>query len=255
MKLMVEDKQVGSLTYFVNSLNVLHEIIKTGKIAHSRVKEFNFNKNRMQYCVCMSRSFEDAPKRNPKRWRFGVIIDGNFLSNKYEITPVSCTGVTFQKSGLKVKCLTAYDNDTYTIQFSNWKSLSISENIFNSIKMEILAMSESEKERCGLTIQTVGKRTVNGRKIVEKYTFTVRFEGLTLDASKYPELTSYISKFPSINEFEERIWVTNSQFIEIKGAIIGVVIPENLTDDEYDYFSMYVKPTLDLKHIDFVYTY
>lgn len=161
----------------------------------------------------------------------------------------------FQKSGMCVKCITAYDNDTYSLQFTNWKSFPISEKIFNSIKKEILNMSDTEKDSCGLVVQTEGKRTVNGRRISEKYLFTKKYGGLILTTQKYPELTAAISKLPNVNEFEERIWVINKNFINIKGTVCGVILPENMTEDEYDYFTTYVKPILDVRGIDYIYSY
>ena len=255
MKLIFENKQVGMLAYFVGSLDVFENILTTNKIVHSRSKELNYNTNKSNYSISFSRDFDSPHRRNPKKWRFGVIVDGDELSNKYEIIPVSYTGVVFQKSGMCVKCITAYDNNTFSLQFVNWKSFPISEKIFNSIKQEILNMSDAKKDRCGLVIQTEGKRTVNGRRISEKYLFTRKYEGLTLTSQKYPELTASISKLPAVNEFEERIWVINKKFIDIKGTVCGVILPNNMTEDEYDYFTTYIDPILNVKGIDFIYSY
>lgn len=255
MELIFESKQVGMLAYFVSSLDVLENILSTNKIAHSRSKELNYNTSKSNYSISFSRDFDSPHRRNPKRWRFGIIVDGDELSNRYEILPVSYTGVVFQKSGMCVKCITAYDNDTYTMQFTNWKSFQISEKIFNSIKREILNMSDAEKDSCGLVIQNDGKRTVNGRRISEKYLFTKKYGGFVLTTQKYPELTAAISKLPNVNEFEERIWVINKNFINIKGTVCGVILPENMTEDEYDYFTTYVKPILDVRGIDYIYSY
>lgn len=255
MKLIVEGKQVGMLTYFVSSLDILEKILQTGKIAHSRIKEFNYNNNKMQYSISLSRDFDAAHIRNFKRWRYGIIINGNELSDKYEITPVSYTGVAFQKSNIRVKCLTAYDNNTFSLQFANWKSFQIPKKVFNIIKNEILHMTDLEKEKYGLVIQTEGKKLNKGRKIVEKYSFSARYGGLAITASKYPELSATISKLPTVNEFEERVWIDNSNYIDVRQYIVGVVIPENMSDEEYEYFSTYVKPIMDVKGIDFIYTY
>lgn len=249
MKLLIEEKQLGRLSYFVSSIDVLEEILRTAKVAHSRYKEFNANTGKDQYYVSFSRNVMAAADRNNRRWRFGVIVDGDKLSNRYSFDPVSFTGVVFDKSGIRVKELVSYDDNTYLLRLVNWKKFEISEKLFNTIRVEIENLSDDDKKRFGLTYQQNGKRLINGHKICEKYVFSARYGGLTLTQSKNSEICSKISKLPSVNEYEERVWITNGFYINIKGCIIGIIAPGNMTDEESDYYDTYIQPIIDVLNV------
>lgn len=250
MKLLIEEKQLGRLSYFVSSIDVLEEILKTAKIAHSRTKELNVNTGNYQYYVSFSRNIMAASDRNNRRWRFGVIVDGDKLSNKYQFDPVSYTGVAFDKSGIRVKELISYDDDTYYLRLVNWKKFEISETMFDKIQSEISNMTDGEKIKSGLTYQSGGKRLINGHRIREKYVFSARYGCLTLTDRKFPEICSMISKLPSVNEYEERVWIKNGFYISIKGCILGIIVPGDMTEDESDFYDMYIQPVIDLLNVE-----
>ena len=49
---------------------------------------------------------------------------------------------------------------------------------------------------------------------------------MRISTKDFPELISQIQKDPGINEYEERIWLKNSDyFIDLKGCITGIIIP------------------------------
>ena len=186
MKLLIEEKQLGRLSYFVSSIDVLEEILKTAKIAHSRTKEL----------------------------------------------------------------LISYDDDTYYLRLVNWKKFEISETMFDKIQSEISNMTDGEKIKSGLTYQSGGKRLINGHRIREKYVFSARYGGLTLTDQKFPEICSMISKLPSVNEYEERVWIKNGFYISIKGCILGIIVPGDMTEDESDFYDMYIQPVIDLLNVE-----
>lgn len=96
MQSVLANKQVGDLSYFVNSLATLTQIISTENMMSSEKLERNYNvkPSKLSRYVSFSRSMADTPKRNPKRWKYGLITDGDKLSNKYHIEPYSFVGTS-----------------------------------------------------------------------------------------------------------------------------------------------------------------
>ena len=106
-------KQVGSLSYMVESQTILDLILRTGRIKSSQKPERNPNTGEESKFVSFSRNMTSAAIRNSKRWRWGVIIDGDRLSDRYSIVPISFVGVLTNKNSanFKVKCITKYDEN------------------------------------------------------------------------------------------------------------------------------------------------
>ena len=207
MIFLAEDKQIGDLSYYVSSIDVFEQILKTSKIARSRVKEFNADIGKSQFYVSFSRNLTAAPIRNGKRWRFGIIVDGTKLSNRYKFTPISYVGTKTEFSNILVKDLIMYDDNTYYMSFVGWKKFQIPESLYDKIERAIMCMPDIEKTKNGLIVQDFGKRLVNGRKIKKKYTFDKRYGGMRVTSKEFPEITSFISKLQTVNEYEERIWL------------------------------------------------
>ena len=234
MKLIItEGKQVGEVSYMVSSLETLINILSDEKILRSRLAELNPDTHKKQYYLSLSRNLTSAGNRNSKRWRFGVILDGDKLSDHYSITPVSYSGIQMTYSDLRVKWIAAYDNDTYALNLVNWTTIPISKNLYNLITAEIDNMPEDLKQKKKLQHSGVGRNVVNGRKLKEKYLFNVKTGGLKLNYKKYPEICVLLSKNENVNETEERIWIpTDKPFISIHNCIKGVIIPKTLTTEE-----------------------
>lgn len=135
-------------------------------------------------------------------------------------------GTTTIKSNIPIKTLTSYDNDTYYVTFLKFPSMRISRTTFEKLKDAIETMPEDMKKIKKLQHQVGGKRAVRGAKIKEKYNFNVPSGGVRISTKDFPELISHIQKDPGINEYEERIWLKNSDyFIDLKGCITGIIIP------------------------------
>lgn len=237
---IIESKQVGELSYMTDYIDSLLFILDEESIYRAREAEYNPNTNRKEFYVSMSRNLTSAAQRNPKRWKFGVIVDGDKLSEKYEITPVSYIGTQFTHSDVKVKYVTAYDNNTYVLNLVNWPTISIDKNTYDSIVKEIENMPEQDKVKHKLIHTGVGSRTINGRKVKEKYLFNVPKGGLRLNYNKYPQICSSIASHTIANEEEERVWITdNNYYIDISGCIKGIIMPHNLTmEEEQDFIEV-----------------
>ena len=115
IKLLVEGKQVGEVSYMVADLDVLLYILDDEMLLRSRLQELNPKTQKKEYYLSLSRNLTAAAKRNGKRWRWGVILNGDKLSDRYSITPVSYSGIQMSYSDLRVKYITAYDNGTYAL--------------------------------------------------------------------------------------------------------------------------------------------
>lgn len=226
-------KQVGSLSYMVESQTILDLILCTGRIKSSQKPERNPNTGEESKFVSFSRNMTSAAIRNSKRWRWGVIIDGDRLSDRYSIVPISFVGVLTNKNSanFKVKCITKYDSGKCVLTCINWPSIEIRENLYNTIKQMIEACPESYKELKQLKIKREGKRKTSNGYIVEQYLFNVKTGGIILNRNTLQDNLSDFVVHSSFNEQEERIW-TNSEFIDIKNCISGIIVPKQRTADE-----------------------
>ena len=85
IKLLVEGKQVGEVSYMVADLDVLLYILDDEMLLRSRLQELNPKTRKKEYYLSLSRNLTAAAKRNGKRWRWGVILNGDKLSDRYSI--------------------------------------------------------------------------------------------------------------------------------------------------------------------------
>ena len=130
------------------------------RIKYSKHKQNNTSRNKKDGSVSLSRSMYAAPKRNPNRWVYGVILDGNKLSDRYHIEPYHYLGSNVPK--LLIKSLTRYTNGVCIITFANWPNRNISTKFFDYLEDIILDKQDYLIEKKKLSIQTEGKRKVNG---------------------------------------------------------------------------------------------
>ena len=234
---LVEEKQVGIVSYFVDKSFVLEEILKTNRILRSRKQEYNPNTGNNQYYVSLSRDLTSATSRNPSRWKYGIVLDGTKLSNKYNIEPYSYVGSTTIKSSVRVKYITSYDDDTYSLNLVNFPTVQISRRTYEKLRNEIEKLPDNIKQLKKLQYQNGGKRRINGKMIREKYLFNVPQGGLMITEKDFPDIVSALQKESSLNETEERIWLyTSEYFINIKNCILYVILPKTIKDsvDEDD---------------------
>ena len=240
INLLVEEKQVGEVSYLVDDLEILLYILDEEMLLRSRLQEYNPNTGKKEYYLSLSRNLTAAAKRNSKRWRWGVILDGTKLSNKYSITPVSYSGIQMSYSDLRVKYITAYDNGTYALNLVNWPTIEVNKFIWDEITKEINNLPEEFKEKKKLQHTYEGRNTINGRKVKEKYLFNVKTGGLKLNYRNFPEICSALDKNTNIDEAEERIWIPSGDYyIDIHNCIKGIIAPSNLTEEEQkDYIEL-----------------
>lgn len=237
MKIYIEAKQVGKISHMTKSLSNLINILKSGQIYASKRDDKNRNTGKMQHYVCFSRDLTSAHLRNPKRWGYGVIIDGNILSNDYPIEPNSFVGnVLTPRPGNKsyhkcrVRKLTAYDNNTYTLTCENWPTIEISQRLYKKIQSII----ESEVAERGLKVSHTykGIQSYRGRTVAERYSFG-RYQGIILNSDLLDGDISVLSKHPKMNETEERIWLPKGvESVDILNSIVGIIMPKRDKDSD-----------------------
>lgn len=228
-------KQVGDLSYFVSDISILGQIIRTAQIRQSNNPEFNPRVKKKQYYVSLSRNMTAAAIRNNKRWRYGVVIDGDKLSNRYHIEPFSFAGTSINRGNqLGVKELTAYDDGTYKLRLVSWPAMDISKSTFEYLEDLILSKDETFNQEHKLVIQDGGKRRVGGRMITKKYVYNVKHGDGRKLLGKVEDLPNEIVEFlttsSETNEYEERVW-TNTQYIDISGCIKGLILPKGEIPD------------------------
>lgn len=226
-QVILAGKQVGRLSYMVESVERLILILKSQRILASRKFEYNKSTDRKMRYVSLSRNLTAAAKRNPGRWNVGVILDGDKLSDRYAIVPYSYVNSNLESgTNLTVKQITEYDNGTYKLNLVNWPAIWINKRVYNKIADIIEALPEKFKIEHKLVHSGEGKRRVNGALIVEKYLFNVPHGGPKLDKELLGDAIADFSKHSAMNETEERIWLDSGNFIEIAGCIAGVILPK-----------------------------
>lgn len=255
-------KQVGDVSYLVKDWSVFYDILENQHIKRSKAMELNPRTRKKSYYVSLSRNFTAAALRNNTRWRYGVVIDGDKLSNRYHIEPFSFTGANLNNGGkIGIKDLTAYDDGTYKLRLVNWPAMPISRETFDFIESLILSQSDEFNKSHKLVIQDGGKRRVAGRMIEKKYNYNVKHgDGcrLLVNVDKLPgEITTFLTKDPRTNEYEERIW-TSDEYIDISKCIKGIIIPRSeIPDFESSDFAdiVQVRDILDSMYREYTITY
>lgn len=231
---LTESKQVGNISYMFDDLDVMDSILDSGCIKTSSRKERNPYTNKEERFVSFSRNLTSAGGRNPKRWRFGIIIDGDRLSDKYTINPISYVGSISNKIGLRIKYIMAYDNNTYSVNFVNWNTVDIPQHLYNTLIDYIEDLPESIKITKKLEHTGEGIRSYRGRKVKEKYLFNNPNGGPVIKQHDYPELFSDIAKSNGFNETEERVWCGDNLLLDVSDYIIGLILPKSISNKELE---------------------
>lgn len=231
---MLASKQVGDLSYFVENQAILRRILLEGNIKTSSPK-VNYDKNIKSRYVSMSRNMTSSASRNNLKWRYGVIIDGDKLSNRYAIRPYSYVGVNLDHtSNLKVAYIQKYDTGVCKLSLAGFAgTYDISNAMYEHIRNLIMNCPEDFKNKKKLTIHGPGKYKTKYGKVEEKVHFNVPSGGIKLssDMFKGTNLESELLKTSGLDEQEERIW-TDKEFIKVVDCIKGLIIPDKLSDDE-----------------------
>lgn len=224
---VVGGKQVGPVYYMVKDVPVLCTIVEQGVVRTSIKAEPTGGGNGSYHYVSFMRDLTKAD-RNPKRWVYGIQLDGDKLSDRYKISPYCYSAISLQSSRNRVKSLAAYDNGTYTLSLINWPTIEVSKEVFEDIEREIVSDSQHLNQLKHLEVST-GKRSYLGRTVVVKYNYNVPSGGIVLNDKTVSSSTiSYLLKHSTMNETEERIWMLddNIKFIDISGCITGYIEPK-----------------------------
>lgn len=232
MQILNEGKQVGDLSYMVESIPILENIIEYGNIFASSKAERNPVDGKKMHYVSFSRNLVSASARNVSKWKYGVIIDGDKLSDKYKITPYSFGGTQTPSTGrFRVRYMVLYDDNTAILNLANWsRTFFISADMFKYIENLILNMPEEDKRKFKLSIET-GKRRQSGKLAIKRYRFNIKNGGLKLNLNSMGSRFTDLIKNTSLNETEERIWLFNASSIDISGCIKGIILPKSELKD------------------------
>lgn len=232
-------KQVGDLSYYVKSKAIVRNIIITNQIQTSsgEVNPNTGKKGKDVRFVSFSRDLTSTPKRNPGKWKYGLVIDGNKLSNSYHIEPFAFTGTI---KNIRIKSLIRYDSGICLIEAVNWGRSKISREFYEELKSAILNLPDESKDKHMLTISGPGKYNTKNGKIVEKLLFISKIGdgGEIFKSNKFLNISS-LTKSDRYNEKEERLW-TDTDLIDISGCIKGIILPY----DEYKNFNESGDPEL-----------
>ncbi len=222
---VLASKQVGDVSYLVGDLEILYNIVEDEVILGSKKPEKNPRTGKPENYVSLSRNYTSAALRNNSRWKYGVLLDGDKLSDHYHIEPISYAGAV--SKNLRLKTLTKYDDGECYAYFLNYGgSTRIPPYVYKQIEQTILNLSDEIKEHKKLVIQDGGKRRTRGRLIEKKYTFQVP-NGLNINPKILDGGFTDLLKHTELNETEERIWLGSKTHISIHNCIVGLVLPKS----------------------------
>lgn len=228
-----ESKQVGQLSCMVGDIQTLISILLYERINSSRVKERNPRSGKMERSVSTSRVIDSQPKRNPNRWKYGVILDGDTLSNKYRICPYSYAGTAFQRgANLAVKYVAKYEGDLYYLQLVKWPKMQISKQLYQAIVDIMESQSCEFKDKKGYAHLGEG-RVYAGKRRLELYSYKSPYGGVRLNSEMLPNNYRDIAHNLHTEEFEERIWVGDADHISISNCVVGVIVPKSAQELSY----------------------
>lgn len=220
-------KQVGDVSYCVENLAVLYDVIDSGIIWKSSNTEYRVDNGKKEYSISLSRNLIAPVKRNQKKWTCGLILDGNKLSEHYHITPYSYSDVNYkyeEASGFTITDIRAYDNNTYNIYVLNFGNLPIDKKTFEALKEGVENLSEEDKKKSGYEY-IPAKRRIKGVMRTDYFHFRSKHGINIRKLVKDDSVLQYLFHHTRLNETEERIWTTTP--IHISGCIKGIIVTKS----------------------------
>lgn len=220
--IILASKQFYELSYFTSKVEAFAIIMSTQQIRLSKNPEYDLNRgdNKFRY-ASFSRDLLAAPKRNPRKWRFGVILDGELLTDRYSFMSFSYAGVALRKGDmLKIEWIIYDVDDKGELKLFGRKPISISK----SLAQTIISTAFLKQYKV--------KRLSDGRtKYYTNNSDIATFISDIITKNQYAELT----RSQSLNEYEERIWNHNEnerfigEYVDISGCVKGIIIPVDIS--------------------------
>lgn len=226
-------KQVGPISYLTSTRERLTRNIELQRIRTSRNTEYNNTRQQKMYYVSFSRDLTAAAKRNPDRWAYGLVVDGDKLSNRYHIEPYSFAGANVNRgSTLRIKGIRSYTDGTCQLMLVNWPAIEIPRTTYTTIKQKMLSAPDEYNEVKRLTTQGPGKFARNGKLRHEWIYYDVPGGGLAIKQDLLPpEALNTLLDHTALNESEERIWFPTPTAVDLHNCIVGIVIPKSEVDE------------------------
>ena len=191
------------------SLFAVRNILRSGEIKMSSKKEKSIATNTPEYFTSLTRNFKSLIAQKPNKWRDGIILDGDKLSDVYSIDPINFVGTSAEnqkgpQGKLKISQITRWPSRCM-IRFVGWsKELRITLSTYLQIKAACLdGISDAERKKCRLEISQ-GKRNRGGEKFIERLKFNTPGGSPPGIFAHLPK--SALSELASVaNQYEERI--------------------------------------------------
>lgn len=249
-KVIYAAKQVGEISYCVSDPVTLAKIIKSEEIWWSNNIEYNANTYKKQYSISFGRDLLAAPKRSPKKWGFGLILNGDKLSehNKFQTYSYAGTVMGTGVGKFAIGKLTEYNDGTYAMSIVKWRTVEITKKLYDYFLSQLNSISDKYQ----IKLKHGSRKNNEGKMIKDQYTIGSMYGDsgtLIRDAPEW--VRAEISNLAGVHETEERIWNEDFKFnksyklkkgedsiprpdtnLDISGCIIGIILPKPKDKDQ-----------------------
>ena len=222
MKYVKAAKQVGPISYYTDNIYALVNIISEGLI-HPTTETI---RKKEIYYTSFSRDMTIQPRRKPDKWKYGIVLDGDKLSNRYSFKPINDGYTEMSLGTMKVKYVTLYDDNTARLCIAHRGTFDISSSLYNALKAEMRKLPETELIKLGYYELGEGK-PYGGKRRVEQAGFHAKNGGLKLSDNLPDYLQAKLLKSDAFYEREERIALESPKNINISVCLLGVYLPRN----------------------------
>lgn len=248
-------KQVGAISHLTDTIPNLISILRHQKIATS-TPDIKYGKDAGRPYVSFSRDLTSAAERNSNKWRYGIIVDGDKLSNRYAIEPHSFLGeLNSRNRSVKLKVLRAFDDGRYYMTAMIGKTTEIPGWLYNELKSVALAQPESfnKDKKFVHDIEKSKRRSFNHAYRIELLQYMGQYGGYELSPKFISDRAMSWINNHVLNETEERVSMKKQSrqdlrtrktikdlprdeddviiefsevsYIDLQGCIIGLVLP------------------------------
>lgn len=207
---IVAGKQVGDVCYMCESLFAVYNILKSGEIKMTSKKEKSQRTGKPEYFTSLTRNFKALVAQNPARWRDGIILDGDKLSDTYAFDAINFAGYSMENQTaprggkFKIKQITKWPSRCQ-VRLVGWaKEITVSNKAYEDIRDACFnEISEVDKQKCRMEIKE-GRRPVNGEIFIERILFNTP-GGAPTNLFQYLNDSTKAEISQATNQYEERI--------------------------------------------------